>query len=307
MGSRRNKDLIKELNKVQPHAQDIHFSTKYSQSYLTQFQACLWKLHKSYWRNVPYNAVRLCFAAAVGILYGIIFWSLGKRMGTREDIYNSVGAMSIIIGFLGSQSAATVRPVAIAERTVFYRETVAGMYSALPYAFSQVIIEIPYTMAKACIVSTIVYGMIGYEWTASKFLLYTFFNFITIIYYIYTGFMLIAVSPNQETAAILNGIISTTLNVFSGFTIPRPRMPVWLRWFPYVSPAWWGLYGLTISQYGDVETRLDTGETVKEFMKNYYGYEHDFLWKVSLVLISFCLLFAFIYALSVKTLNFQKR
>lgn len=77
-------------------------------------------------------------------------------------------------------------------------------------------------MAKACIVSTIVYGMIGYEWTASKFLLYTFFNFITIIYYIYTGFMLIAVSPNQETAAILNGIISTTLNVFSGFTIPRP-------------------------------------------------------------------------------------
>ncbi|CAF2089792.1 unnamed protein product [Brassica napus] len=304
---KRNKDLIKELNKVQPHAQDIHFSTKYSQSYLTQFQACLWKLHKSYWRNVPYNAVRLCFAAAVGILYGIIFWSLGKRMGTREDIYNSVGAMSIIIGFLGSQSAATVRPVAIAERTVFYRETVAGMYSALPYAFSQVIIEIPYTMAKACIVSTIVYGMIGYEWTASKFFLYTFFNFITIIYYIYTGFMLIAVSPNQETAAILNGIISTTLNVFSGFTIPRPRMPVWLRWFPYVSPAWWGLYGLTISQYGDVETRLDTGETVKEFMKNYYGYEHDFLWKVSLVLISFCLLFAFIYALSVKTLNFQKR
>ncbi|KAF3597226.1 hypothetical protein DY000_02025581 [Brassica cretica] len=304
---KRNKDLIKELNKVQPHAQDIHFSTKYSQSYLIQFQACLWKLHKSYWRNVPYNAVRLCFAAAVGILYGIIFWSLGKRMGTREDIYNSVGAMSIVIGFLGSQSAATVRPVAIAERTVFYRETVAGMYSALPYAFSQVIIEIPYTMAKACIVSTIVYGMIGYEWTASKFLLYTFFNFITIIYYIYTGFMLIAVSPNQETAAILNGIISTTLNVFSGFTIPRPRMPVWLRWFPYVSPAWWGLYGLTISQYGDVETRLDTGETVKEFMRNYYGYEHDFLWKVSLVLVSFCLLFAFIYALSVKTLNFQKR
>lgn len=114
---------------------------KYSQSYLIQFQACLWKLHKSYWRNVPYNAVRLCFAAAVGILYGIIFWSLGKRMGTREDIYNSVGAMSIVTSFLGSQSAATVRPVAIAERIVFYRETVAGMYSALPYAFSQVCIK----------------------------------------------------------------------------------------------------------------------------------------------------------------------
>ncbi|CAN8265819.1 unnamed protein product [Cochlearia groenlandica] len=305
---KRNKDLIKELNILPPHAQDIHFSTKYSQSYLTQFNACLWKQHKSYWRNVPYNAVRFCFAAAVAIMYGIIYWSLGQKTETRENIFNNVGAMSVVIGFLGSQSAATIRPVAISERTVFYRETVAGMYSSLPYAFSQVVIEIPYTMAQACIYAVIVYGMIGYEWTVSKFFLYTFFTFISILYYIYTGIMLIAISPNQETAAILNGIVSTSLNVFSGFTIPRPRMAAWLRWFPVVNPAWWGLYGLTISQYGDVETRLDdTGETVVEFMRSYYGYKHDFLWVVSLVLIAFSLFFVFVYAFAVKTMNFQKR
>lgn len=135
---------------VPPQAEDIHFSTKYSQSYFTQFQACLWKLHKSYWRNVPYNAVRLSFVAAVGIMYGVIFWSLGKRRGTRQDIFNSVGALSTIIGFLGSQSAATVRPVVIAERTVFYRETGAGMYAALPYAFSQVLI---YIYTPTCFIS----------------------------------------------------------------------------------------------------------------------------------------------------------
>ena len=82
--------------------------------------------------------MRFSFGAAVGIMYGIIFWSLGKRKGTRQDIFNSVGAMSTVVGFLSSQSAATVRPVVIAERTVFYREAGAGMYSALPYAFSQV-------------------------------------------------------------------------------------------------------------------------------------------------------------------------
>ncbi|VYS59100.1 unnamed protein product [Arabidopsis thaliana] len=304
---RRNKDLIKELNRVPSHAQDIHFSTKYSQSYLSQFQACLWKQHKSYWRNVPYNAVRFSFGAAVGIMYGIIFWSLGKQKGTRQDIFNSVGAMSTVVGFLSSQSAATVRPVVIAERTVFYREAGAGMYSALPYAFSQVIIEIPYTMAQACIYGVIVYGMIGYEWTASKFFFNIFFTFISILYSIYTGIMVISVSPNQEIASILNGVISTSWNVFSGFTIPRPRMHVWLRWFTYVCPGWWGLYGLTIAQYGDVETRLDTGETVVEFMKNYYGYDYNFLWVVSLTLIAFSMFFVFIYAFSVKILNFQKR
>lgn len=64
---------------------------------------------------------------------------------------------------------------------------------------------------------------------------------------------------------------------------------------------------MTIAQYGDVETRLDTGEKVVEFMKNYYGYEYNFLWVVTLALIAFSILFVFIYAFSVKRLNFQKR
>jgi len=40
--------------------------------------------------------------------------------------------------FLGVQNAASVQPVVAVERTVFYRERAAGMYSALPYAFAQV-------------------------------------------------------------------------------------------------------------------------------------------------------------------------
>jgi hypothetical protein len=40
--------------------------------------------------------------------------------------------------FLGVQNSSSVQPVVAVERTVFYREKAAGMYSALPYAFSQV-------------------------------------------------------------------------------------------------------------------------------------------------------------------------
>ena len=40
--------------------------------------------------------------------------------------------------FLGFQNASSVQPVVAVERTVFYRERAAGMYSALPYAFAQV-------------------------------------------------------------------------------------------------------------------------------------------------------------------------
>lgn len=46
--------------------------------------------------------------------------------------------MYMAILFMGTQSAASVRPVALTERTVIYREKAAGMYSALPFAISQV-------------------------------------------------------------------------------------------------------------------------------------------------------------------------
>lgn len=51
---------------------------------------------------------------------------------------NSMGSMYAAVMFLGVQNASSVQPVVDVERTVFYRERAAGMYSALPYAFAQV-------------------------------------------------------------------------------------------------------------------------------------------------------------------------
>jgi hypothetical protein len=40
---------------------------------------------------------------------------------------------------IGIKNSTSVQPVVSVERTVFYRERAAGMYSAFPYAFGQVI------------------------------------------------------------------------------------------------------------------------------------------------------------------------
>lgn len=49
-----------------------------------------------------------------------------------------MGATYAAILFLGGTSVSAVQSVVAVERTVFYRERAAGMYSALPYAFAQV-------------------------------------------------------------------------------------------------------------------------------------------------------------------------
>ncbi|KAG6589885.1 ABC transporter G family member 36, partial [Cucurbita argyrosperma subsp. sororia] len=248
---RQNEALIRELSAPPPDAQALHFPSKYPRSYLTQFKACLWKQHKSFFRNTSYNAVRMLFSASMGLLFGAVFLRLGSKRSTKQEIFNSVGAMYIAINFMGTQGSLTVQPVLITERTVYYRERAAGMYSALPHAFAQVAIEFPYTLVQVALYAVIVYAMMGYEWTASKFLLNYFFMFITILYFIYYGMVVVAVSPNQATASMLTGFSYSVWNLFTGFVIPRTRISVWWRWYAWICPVSWSLYGTTKPELAD--------------------------------------------------------
>lgn len=87
----------------------------------------------------------------------------------------------------------------------------------------------------------------------------------------------------------------------------RQRIPIWWRWFYWVSPTSWSLYGLFSSQFGGLKDTLDSGETVDHYIRTYFGYRKDFLDVVVAVLVGFSLLFVFIFAFAIKKLNFQKR
>ena len=71
--------MIQELSTPPPGSSELYFPTKYSLSFLNQCLACLWKMHLSYWRNPPYNAIRLFFTTVIALLFGTIFWDLGGK------------------------------------------------------------------------------------------------------------------------------------------------------------------------------------------------------------------------------------
>ncbi|KAG5065562.1 hypothetical protein JHK86_009293 [Glycine max] len=304
---RRNKALIRELSTPTTGFKDLYFPTKYSQTFITQCMACLWKQHLSYWRNPPYSAVRLLFTTIIALLFGTIFWDIGSKRQRKQDLFNAMGSMYAAVLFIGIQNATSVQPVVAIERTVFYRERAAGMYSALPYAFGQVAIEIPYIFIQTLVYGVIVYAMIGFDWTFSKFFWYLFFMFFTFLYFTFYGMMAVGLTPDHNVATIVSFGFYMIWNLFSGFVIPRTRMPVWWRWYFWICPVSWTLYGLVTSQFGDIKERIDTGETVEEFVRSYFGYRDDFVGVAAAVLVGFTLLFGFTFAFSIKAFNFQKR
>ncbi|KAL3676898.1 hypothetical protein R1sor_026846 [Riccia sorocarpa] len=308
-----NKALVHELSTPPGGSKDLSFATEYSQTPTIQTLACLWKQNITYWRSPDYNNIRFVFTIFAGVLQGTIFWRLGTKRGTESNVFSIMGSMLAAALFVGINNAQTVQPVVATERTVYYRERAAGMYSPFPYAVAQVLVEIPYCLVQTIIYSLITYGMISYQWTAVKFFWYLFFLFFTFLYFTYYGMMAVGLTPNEQIAAIISSFFYALWNLFSGVMIFRKRIPGWWIWYYWISPVAWTIYGLVVSQFGDLsnETLRLSGSTdeqpIDQFVEDVFGFKYNFLPVVAIMMLVFTVLFATVFMFSIKYLNYQSR
>ncbi|CAA6672145.1 unnamed protein product [Spirodela intermedia] len=307
----KNQHIIEELSTPAPGSQDLYFPTKYAQSFVTQCTACFWKQHWSYWKNPSYNAVRFFTTVVMALIFGTLFWNKGQQTNTQQDVLNLMGAVYCFAFFLGFTIGATVQPVVAIERTVFYRERAAGMYSAFAYAFAQVGIEVIYIAGQALVYCLICYSMIGFSWQVDKFLWFIFLVFMCFLYFGAQGMMSIAITPAYPVGGIVMLLFFNFWNIFSGFLIYRPMLPKWWTWCYWTSPVAWTIYGLIVSQFGDSEEMLQIpgqpSMTVKAFLKEVPGYERSFLGYVAVAHIGFVTFFSLVFAFGIKFINFQRR
>ncbi|XP_065855877.1 ABC transporter G family member 39-like [Euphorbia lathyris] len=305
------QELIEELSIPSPGSKDLYFSSEYSQPLLSQCKACFWKQHWSYWRNSQYNAIRFFITTIVGLLFGLIFWGAGQKISKQQDLLNLLGAIYSVVFFLGASNTSAVIPIVDIERTVFYRERAAGMYSALPYAFAQVAIEAIYVAVQSTIYTIILFSMIHFDWTFGHFFWFIYFIYTSFVYFTLYGMMIISLTSGHQIASIAMSFFISFWNLFSGFLIPRMEIPIWWRWYYWGSPVAWTIYGLVSSQVGDKDDIIEIpgagNMTVKAFLKENMGYDRNFLPVVAVAHIGWILVFLFVFAYGIKYLNFQKR
>ena len=96
------------------------------------------------------------------------------------------------------------------------------------------------------------------------------------------------------------------------FGLKFQKMPGWWVWYYWICPMAWTIYGLITSQFGEDETTIkvpgvEPDPTVKWYLEHRLGYHYDFMGVVAAVLIAFPVVFALLFALCIKKLNFQVR
>ncbi|GLT42700.1 hypothetical protein SLA2020_166860 [Shorea laevis] len=307
---RRNKEIVKELSLPADASEELCFPTRFPQNGWEQFKACLWKQNLSYWRSPTYNFARLSVVTAASLLYGVLLWQKGQKIGTEQDLFNIMGSVYIFMIIIGMSSCSSVMPFVATQRTVFYRERFAGMYSSWAYSLSQVIIEIPYIFLEAVLFSMITYPAINFYKSAYKVFWYLYAMFCTLLYFKYLRMMLVSLTPTSQVAAIFASFSYTLLSLFSGYLIPEPQMPKWWVWAYWICPSSWSLKGIITSQYADVNkviTAFGEQKTISAFLESQQGYKHQDLPIIAIVLLAFPLFFASIFAYCISKLNFQRR
>jgi ABC-type multidrug transport system ATPase subunit len=219
-----------------PDLPELKFGRKRASRNLVQFRLLSARFFRLYWRTPTYNLTRLMVNVLLGAIFAAIYQ--GTDYSTYAGANAAVGLIFISTVFSGIIGFNSVMPVAVAERTSFYRERAAQTYNALWYFVAGTLAEIPYVLLSSLLLSAVMLPSVGLLTRAPvlAFVSYTLVLALNGLQFVYLGQLLVYATPNDAVAATLGALLSSIFILFAGFNPPAGSIPTGYQWIHYASP-----------------------------------------------------------------------
>ncbi|KAJ9140845.1 hypothetical protein P3X46_031442 [Hevea brasiliensis] len=219
---------------------------KRKESWWRQF----WLLLKRAWmqasRDGPTNKVRARMSIASAIIFGSVFWRMGR---SQTSIQDRMGLLQVTA--INTAMAALTKTVGVfpKERAIVDRERAKGSYALGPYLLSKLIAEIPVGAAFPLMFGALLYPMARLHPTLSRF--GKFCGIVTAESFAASamGLTVGAMVPTTEAAMALGPSLMTVFIVFGGYYVNADNTPIIFRWIPDVSLIRWAFQGLCINEF----------------------------------------------------------
>ncbi|CAI9756018.1 unnamed protein product [Fraxinus pennsylvanica] len=209
-----------------------------------------WLLLKRAWmqasRDGPTNKVRARMSIASALIFGSVFWRMGRSQTSIQDRMGLLQVAAINTAMAALTKTVSVFPM---ERAIVDRERAKGSYSLGPYLLSKLLAEIPVGAAFPLLFGTILYPMACLHPTMSRF--GRFCGIVTTESFAASamGLTVGAMVPTTEAALALGPSLMTVFIVFGGYYVNAENTPIIFRWIPRVSLIRWGFQGLCINEF----------------------------------------------------------
>ncbi|XP_008811977.2 ABC transporter G family member 7 [Phoenix dactylifera] len=215
-----------------------------------QFRLLLKRAWMQASRDGPTNKVRTRMSIASAIIFGSVFWRMGR---TQTSIQDRMGLLQVAA--INTAMAALTKTVGVfpKERAIVDRERAKGSYALGPYLLSKLLAEIPIGAAFPLMFGTVVYPMARLHPTLSRFA--KFCGIVTMESFAASamGLTVGAMVPTTEAAMAVGPSLMTVFIVFGGYYVNAENTPAIFRWIPQVSLIRWAFQGLCINEFSGLQ------------------------------------------------------
>ncbi|XP_015076190.1 ABC transporter G family member 7 isoform X2 [Solanum pennellii] len=257
--------LVRDSSKSHVNFQKKSISRK--GGWWRQFRLLLKRAWMQASRDGPTNKVRARMSIASALIFGSVFWRMGR---SQTSIQDRMGLLQVAA--INTAMAALTKTVGVfpKERAIVDRERAKGSYALGPYLLSKLIAEIPVGAAFPLLFGGILYPMARLHPTISRF--GKFCGIVTVESFAASamGLTVGAMVPTTEAALALGPSLMTVFIVFGGYYVNSDNTPIIFQWIPRVSLIRWAFQGLSINEFSGLQfehqktSDIQSGEQVLE-------------------------------------------
>ncbi|XP_051146775.1 pleiotropic drug resistance protein 3-like isoform X2 [Andrographis paniculata] len=257
-GKKLHKDISVPFDKSKAHENAINFSA-YSLPKWTLFRACMSREVLLMKRNSSVHIFKTLQIVIIAAVTMTVFLRTQMDIDlVHANYYLGSLFYSIIILIVEGTPELSMT---IARLPVFYKQRDLYFYPAWAYAIPAATVKIPLSFLKAVLWTVLTYYTIGYTPEVGRFFRQMMLIFAghmastSLFRFLASLFQTVVASITAGSLAIL------FLMLFSGFLIPEPSMPPWLKWAFWISPFSYGEIGISTNEFLSSRWQKESGNT----------------------------------------------
>ncbi|TMW67508.1 hypothetical protein Poli38472_011128 [Pythium oligandrum] len=303
-----------------PGVAALAFKSKRAASSWTQARFLCKRFVNLYWRSAEYNLTRFVISILLALVFGLAYADTEYK--TYKGINAGVGMVFSAVVFVGVVAFDSVIPITVEDRRAFYRERASETYNAFWYFVGATLIEIPYVFASMFCFTAIFYPLVGLTMDG-RFVFFWFNLSLHVLLMTYMGQFLSYALPSVEVAAVIGVLLTSIFFIFMGYNPPASAIPAGYKWLHQIAPPTYTMAVLSAIEFGDcpgddpseigchqltdVPPTVPANVTVKAYVDEIFGIDHDELWTNFAVIVGYILLFRVLALLSLRFISHQKK
>jgi ABC-type multidrug transport system ATPase subunit len=201
-------------------------------------------------RDKPLNIARLSSSLFSSLLFGAIYFKLGKGASTVAD---RLGLLQVAAVNTAMTSLIKATTSFVSEKLIVQRERRANAYGMLPYFLSKMLAEIPVSAAFPTLSAVIMYKLCGLNDTPGRLL--TFVKILVVESMAATAFGMAvgSLAPSPEAAVAIAPALMVVFIVFGGLYVVNT--PNYLKYVPRASLIRWAYEALCVNEFKGLELK----------------------------------------------------